>query len=327
MSTPAEETEVIQATAGLMSSEDVAGILSDARWMARSKELYRASTDYYQASLFSNWADNVAHFKSEHPRGSKYTQDAYRHRSKIFRPKPRSAMRTLEASAAAALFTNDDLLAVTGIDKGDQVQAESARLHQAILQHRLEVSIPWFLTVLGAFQDTNVYGVCISRQYWDYRVTRTTKTIPAMDDDGNPILDEDGTLLGTEQVDEKVICDKPAVDLIAPENFRFDPGCDWRDPVNTSPYLIERIPKYAGEVIAMAEQQGWYEYELGKLVAHGSGEEESDSVRNARERGQQDSKDVSTAGEYSVIWLHFNIIRDATGQDWGSRYRLRKWTR
>jgi hypothetical protein len=315
MSTPAEEIEVIEATAQI-STEEVAGILSDARWLSRAKELYRASTDYYQTSLFTNWSDNIAHFRSEHPSGSKYTQDAYKHRSKVFRPKPRSAMRTLEASAAAALFTNDDLLAVTGVDKGDALQAESSRLHQALLQHRLEVSIPWFLTVLGAFQDTNVYGVCISRQYWDYRSRKKTDIVPATDEQGNPISDDDGTLLGYEQITERILADKPAIDLIAPENFRFDPACDWRDPVGTSPYLIERIPMYAGQVIAMTEQQGWHEYDLAKLCSHGAGTEESDSVRNARERSQANSKEVNTSGEYSTVWIHFNIIRDSDGQDW-----------
>lgn len=315
MSTPAEEIEVIEATAQL-STEDVAGILSDARWLGRASELYRASTDYYQASLFKDWADNVSHFRSEHPSGSKYTQDAYKHRSKVFRPKPRSAMRTLEAAAAAALFTNDDLLAVTGVDRGDKLQAESSRLHQAILQHRLEVSIPWFLTVLGAFQDTNVYGVCISRTYWDYRSRKSSEVVPATDEQGNPIADDDGTLMGYEQVTEKILADKPAIDLIAPENFRFDPACDWRDPIGTSPYLIERIPMYAGQVIAMTETQGWYEYDVAKLCTHGSGVEETDAIRNARERGQADSRDVNTSGEYSTVWVHFNIIRDADGQDW-----------
>jgi uncharacterized protein YqfB (UPF0267 family) len=280
-------------------------------WMRRARQLYRDSSDYYESSLYSNWRANIAHFRNEHAPGSKYTTAAYKNRSKAFRPKPRAAMRTLEATAAAALFTNDDLIHVAGVSENSQEQAEAGRLHQAILQHRLETSIPWFLTVLGAYQDTHVYGVCISRQHWDYR-TRKTYT-PAMDEMGNPLMDESGMMLGEEST--KVISDKPAIDLIAPENFRFDPACDWRDPVNTSPYLIEVIPMYAGEVMNHPE---FREYTLGEIVAHGTDDtSQAETVRDAREgKGRENSTEVSTANEYSIVWVHFNIIRDPDGEDW-----------
>lgn len=289
---------------------------SSAIWMHRAASLYEDSTDYYESSLFNTWRSNIAHFRSEHAPGSKYTQEAYRHRSRVFRPKPRSAVRTLEATAAVALFTSDDLVAIRGVDTNSPEQAEAARLHQAILQHRLEISIPWFLTAIGAYQDTHVYGVCISRQYWDYEVTRSVEYIPAMDEEGNPLFDDDGMMLGTEVVTEQVVSDKPAIDLIAPENFRFDPAADWRDPVGTSPYLIELIPMRAGDVIAMGEK-GWHSHTLGELIAHGTGVEEGKTVRDARDgKGREDPTEVNTGNEYSLIWVHFNIIRDTDGTDY-----------
>jgi hypothetical protein len=316
MTTAAEETEVIDATAGNAVDGD-GGVSSDAaKWLQRAASLYSESTDYYQASLFTRWTTSVAHFKSEHAPGSKYTQDAYKHRSKIFRPKPRSASRSMEATAAAALFTNNDLINVGPVDENNALQADSAKLHKAMLQHRLEVSIPWFLTVIGAYQDTNVYGVCVSRQEWDYRVSRTTKVVPAMDEFGEPIRDESGVLLGYDETTEKIKSDKPAITLVAPENFRFDPGCDWRMPRETSPYLIEVVPMYVADVIAMSEARGWQEYTVGQLIAHGTNRDESDPVRRARESGREDSEEVNTGNEYAKIDLHFNIIRDETGEDW-----------
>lgn len=286
-------------------------------WLQRASQLFRDSTDYYESSLFDNWRANIAHFRSEHAPGSKYTKDAYRNRAHAFRPKPRAAVRTLEATAAAALFTNSDLISVKGVNENDPAQAEAARLHQAILQHRLEVSIPWFLTAIGAYQDTHIYGVCISRQHWIHDVVRTVDYIPALDESGNPVLDDDGMMLGEEIVNEEIIADKPAIDLIAPENFRFDPAADWRDPVNTSPYLIEIIPMYAGDVLAMATKGEWREYTLGQIVAHGQGTQDAgETVRDAREgRGREDSTEVASANEYSVVWVHFNIIRDTDGRD------------
>jgi len=138
----------------------------EARWLSRAQQVYTDSTDYYQSSLFKNWRASIAHFRSRHADGSKYTQDAYKHRSKVFRPKPRAAVRSLEATAATALFTNDDLIDISGLDPNNEQQTQAARLHQALLQHRLDTTIPWFQTAIGAYQDTHVYGVCISRQYW-----------------------------------------------------------------------------------------------------------------------------------------------------------------
>lgn len=286
-------------------------------WLRRARQLYEDSTDYYHTSLFECWRGNISHFRSEHAPDSKYTQGAYRHRSKVFRPKPRAAVRTLEATAAAALFTNKDLIDVSGADPDSAEQSDAAKLHQALLQHRLENTIPWFLTVIGAYQDTHVYGVCISRQYWDYRVQTQTEYIPAMDEFGQPMMDEEGMLLGEEVEHQTVKSDRPAVDLIAPDNFRFDPACDWRDPVNTSPYLIEVIAMYAGDVQAMMDQ-GWHEHTLGELVAHGTDNNDAETVRDARRgRNKEDETEVSNASEYSVIWVHRNVIRDKDGQDWG----------
>lgn len=301
---------------------DVPGMDADpetSKWLRRAAQLYGESTDYYQSSLYPSWRDSLAHFRSEHAPGSKYTQDAYRHRSHVFRPKPRAAVRTLEATAAAALFTNDDLIAVRGVNPNDPMQAEASKLHKAILQHRLETTIPWFLTSIGAYQDTHVYGVCVSRQYWDHRTKQRIEYVPAMDELGQPILDDDGVMLGEEVVTREVLADEPAIDLIAPDNFRFDPAADWRQPVKTSPYLIECIPMYAGDVLAMMEQEenGWKSFTLGQLVAHGSENDGGETVRDAREgKGREDATEVHQANEYSTVWVHFNIIRDTDGEDW-----------
>lgn len=305
-----------------MATTDTPGMGADpqsAEWLRRAARLYEASTDYYQSSLFDSWRSSLSHFRSEHAPGSKYTQDAYKNRSHVFRPKPRSAVRALEATAATALFTNDDLLNVQGVNPNDPLQAEASKLHKAILQHRLESTIPWFLTAIGAYQDTHVYGVCISRQYWDYRTRKTVEYVPALDEAGQPVVDEDGMLLGEEVVTPKVMCDEPAIELIAPENFRFDPAADWRQPVKTSPYLIERLPMYAGDVMAMMGEapDAWHNYTLGQLIAHGGEDGDGETVRDAREgKGREDATEVQSADEYSVVWVHFNIIRDTEGEDW-----------
>jgi hypothetical protein len=307
-------------TAETFSAED-----DHSQWLQKADRAFRDSSDYYETSLNPTWRSNLAHFRSEHAPGSKYHSEVYRHRSKIFRPKPRAAMRTLEATAAAALFTNDDLIAVRGVDPNNPLQAEAAKLHKALLQHRLETTVPWFLTVIGAYQDTNIYGVCISKQKWDYRVKTKVSYEVALDEAGMPMIDEDGMLLGTENKQVEVIADTPDVTLIPPDNFRFDPNADWRDVVKSSPYLIELMPMYAGDVLAMMKQAddktgqpAWHEYTLGEILAAGSYEgDDGETVRQAREgQGREDPKDIDVEGQFQNVWVHFNIMRDESGEDW-----------
>jgi hypothetical protein len=107
-------------------------------------------------------------------------------------------------------------------------------------------------------------------QRWDYHVD--TDVQPAMDEGGNYIVDEDGALMGFET--QKVRKDDLICDLIAPENFRFDPMCDWRDPCGTSPYLIYMMPIYAIDALEKMEQLDdktgqpvWRKHPLGDLLA------------------------------------------------------------
>lgn len=301
---------------------DVAGqeqySAEDSKWLQRGASLFQDSTTYYESSVYNEWRSNLAHFHSQHAPGSKYLDASFTKKSKLFRPKPRSSERILEATAAAALFTNDDLIAVSGVDPNNKIQADAAKVHKAILQHRLENSIKWFLTVIGAFQDTNVYGVVVSRQYWDYQHRTNTSYTPAFDDDGEPMM-EDGVQLGYENKEKVVYRDRPAVDIINPENFRWDPACDWRDPIGDSPYLFEEMPMYVIDVHAMESEEagGWKSFTTEQLVTHGrQNDDQKETLRAARERGQEDSTQVATDNEFTLIWVRRCIIRDQEGQDW-----------
>ena len=67
--------------------------------------------------------------------------------------------------------------------------------------------------------------------------------VPAIGVDGSLLQDDEGFALGYEQ--NIVRRDELVCDLVAPENFRFDPMCDWRDPARSSPYLLYMMPVYA----------------------------------------------------------------------------------
>lgn len=279
-------------------------------WMQRARDAYQASTDYMDHSLRKQWERNVSHFINEFPHDSKYKDRANKGRSKVFRPKTRANIRANEAAFARALFSTTDLLDVDPWDDSNEAARASADVAKALLNYRLERTIPWFLTAMGAYQDACVYGVCCSYQYWRYE--ETTERVP-MADAGQLVLDEEGQPSMQQQA--RVLRDEPCIDLLPPENIRFDPGADWRDPINTSPYVIRLVPMYADDVLARMNAPDpktgmpqWRKYTLEQLLA--SRRDEYDSTRRAREGDDRgDSHEQEPSKHYTTIWLHENFVR------------------
>ncbi len=286
-------------------------------WLGKARNCFEASTDYLETAVRGQWEKNLHHFRNQHAPGSKLASADYR-RAKVFRPKTRASMREHEASLAAALFTNNDLIDVQPRNPNDPAQVVSSKINAALLQYRLEHTIPWFQTALGAYQDTHNYGMCVSKQYWEFQ--QRVDMEPALDEFGQPVTDEEGAPLGYER--PVVVADRPCIDLLPPENFRFDPNADWRDPVADSPYLIELMPMYAGKVLErMAQvdpktgQPEWMPHSLGEILSHGAVTSELSGVRQAREGKRTDPMTTHSGDEFSTVWVHFNVIREG-GEDW-----------
>ncbi len=114
--------------------------------------------------------------------------------------------------------------------------------------------------------------------------------------------------------------DELVCDLIAPENFRFDPMCDWRDPAKSSPYLIYMMPVYAGAALENMEtvdpktnQPMWKKHSLGAIM--GTRRQDYDRTRQAREgRERIDPADEQHGNAFTTLWAHFNIIT-VNGED------------
>ena len=303
-------------------------------WLKSAKDAYESSTSYLDTNYRRQWDRNISLFRSEHPTGSKYHSSTYQHRSRIFRPKTRSAIRTNEAAVAAAFFSTADVLSVYPENDSDEMQRASARVLQHILNYRLQKTIPWFTTVISAYQEALVFGVVCSHQYWDYTEKRTTKSVPVTDDNDNPVMNEDGSP-AMESVEEvKVLKDQPVIRLVAAENLRIDPATDWTDPINTSPYLIEIIPMYLqdvqermSEIDPKTKEPKWKTLTKAQLL-ESSKRPEFDSTRQSRSGNRQDplSEKRDVDSEYTTIFIHKNIIRK-NGKDWfyytaGTEYML-----
>jgi hypothetical protein len=278
-------------------------------WMKLAKDAYSRSTTYFDNNYRKQWEDGLRMFNSQHPRDSKYNSDTYKYRSRVFRPKSRSVVRKHEAIAAQAFFSNPDVVTIDPVDEDSDEQIMSASITKELLQYRLTKSIPWFLTVIGAFQDTMNVGICASFQYWDYQTKKK-------------MVKKDAQIMGTtvpmEFEEDVPIIDKPCCELIPVPNIRFDPAAKWYDVVGTSPYLILQLPMYLRDVLDRMDrgygkdEQKWKK--LDEKVILGARITEHDPVQQARSGRKEDPQTVtSSINEFDVVMVHLNFIKTDEG--------------
>lgn len=296
-------------------------------WLKKAEAAFNESTDYIDSNYRKQWEDGISHFNCEHHSASKYNSDKFKHRSKTFRPKTRAAIRNNEAAVAAALFGSMDVVSISG-ERDDPIVNASAEVMQEILNYRLNKSIPWFQTVIGGAQDAMTVGAVASYQYWDYQSEMETVEVqqPVIDEFGVPMLDMMGQpVMQTVEVQQKkVLVDKPCVDLLPIENVRFSPAADWRDPVNSSPYVIRMIPMFIQDIRARMEndddktgQAKWKKYDDDILRA--AIDENFDSTRSKRDKDREDkfdsAGDTQELSDFDIVWVHENFIKQ-DGKDY-----------
>lgn len=263
--------------------------MADHDWLSIAREAFKTSTTYMDAYLRPEWERSIWQWQSKHAADSKYASEAWKGRSAVFRPKTRSTIRKNEAACAAAFFANQDVVSITPTDDSDEIGLIGAEIMQGIINFRLTRTIPWFMILLGAYQEAQKAGVCISHQYWDYQEGKT---------------------------------DKPCVELIPPENLRIDPASDWLDPINSSPYLIQLIPMYLGDVNERMKridpktgEPQWLPLTDSEIMS-ASGERD-DSTRIVRSGQRADPKEQSNSGidPFTIVWIR-KIVMRLDGMDW-----------
>ena len=91
--------------------------------------------------------------------------------------------------------------------------------------------------------------------------------------------------------------------------------CDWRDPANSSPYIVALFPIYAGEAMEMMETEdpktgksAWRKYAMAEILS--TGRQGYSRTRQAREgRERVDPADDQGEDEYNTLWAHMNIVK------------------
>lgn len=279
--------------------------LSDEKMLKMAQEAAAQAQTYVQQTVRAYWARSYKAFHNKHFEGSKYHSPEYRGRSKLFRPKTRTAVFKKMATAAQALYSTSDVIAVAAQDEADDYQVASAQLKQQILNYRFSrVSrrngIPWFLISMGAVQTAMLTGLIISKQTWVYREDHPDAANPAMPGlSGRPVLE-----------------DRPDIQLLPPENVLFDPNCDWTRPAQSSQYVIVRYPMSVDEAWGMIEKGT----AAGDIRFHDDvtrndvasraqtvGPSDTMGARVAREGGRDPKQQAS--GSFGRVWLYEVFLR------------------
>lgn len=257
------------------------------------------------ANYRRRWSNDLRAFQGRHPSGSKYESESYRFRSKLYRPKARQAIRKTEAAGASAFFSSLDAVSVEPTNEKDDLSTLVAKAKRETLQYYLQKGeMKWFQTVIGALQDSQKIGCCISYNYWKYKV-RWKKTT---DEAGNATYES----ITTE--------DRPCVELWPMEYVRFHPAANWMDPFKDSPYLIRMIPMHVLDVKARAKKADRYEIPFTEVTDNelNAAKVSEDLTAITRHEGRQ-QPDVhgETPGitDYDLVWVHENIFRDEDQND------------
>ena len=262
-------------------------------WLDRAKEAFDGSSAFVDTNYRSDWDYSIKAFRSEHASSSKYSSPEFAHRSRIFRPKTRSIIRKNEAAAAAALYSNMEVVNLTAGNPDDPMSVAGTAAMKEVLEFRLTKTIPSFEICMGGVQDAQTQGAVVSYQYWEHQVKNGKK-----------------------------IKDNPCVELRPIENIRLDGGASWTDPINTSPYLFDILPMHVCDVKSMMnskdEKTGQPKWKKFKDDVIAKARPDSiDTTRQARLGKQQDPHtEDSTIGAFDVVWVMRVFMRDDSGDDY-----------
>ena len=266
---------------------------------------WESSTSFIDNNWRKRWANDLRAFQGRHPQGSKYESASYQFRSKLFRPKTRSAIRRTEAAGVSAFFSSLDSVQVEPTCEQDDLSVLVAKAKREALSHYIQGDkMKWFQTVIGGLQDSQKIGVVASFNHWKFRARYTT-----MGENQQGGSDYESTTLA----------DHPCVQLWPLEYVRFHPAASWIDPINDSPYLIRMIPMYAQDVLARVGHSDRYEIPFTGIDRRSlaGARVTEDTTQAVRQEGQTQSQVEEVPGltDYDLVWVHENIFRTGDQHD------------
>ena len=284
--------------------------VSQPDWLSLARNAYDSSESWMQVNIRYQWARNFAHYRSEHAPNSPILGERNRHRSRYFYPKSRTLVRDIQAAVAEAYFASSDVVNIEAEDQDDPKQVAASLLMKELVNYRCTQTIPWYLLLVGGVQEAAVIGTVVSHQSWEYKEVNGALVSEEIDP-------ETGKLV--QYYETKVVRDQPKIRIIPAENIRMSPASDWIDPANDTPYLIELMPMYLGDVLTKIKdgensktgEPNWISVGASTLLS-AANRDNLDTTRRARSgdrRLDPKSNMMEVNDEYRIIWIHRNILR------------------
>lgn len=284
---------------------------------------------YYTENLRGAIDNSYRAFRNKHFAGSKYWTMDYRHRSKLFRPKTRSAVRKSDATAVSALFSSTDSVKCSPGDDSNPLQKANASLVQELFNYRTDrttgmAAIPWFRICAGAHQDAMLQSACVSKQYWKLEL-RKMPDEPVTEQVFDPTsgqmveqhaLDENGQ----PQMQEvyKPFIDRPDCMLFPVENIIIDPAANWLSPIQSAAFFMAKMPMSIDEVMQMQHHplNPWHKLSEAQLRSGGSVADYAGKNTRQQREGGTDRLDNRFTGtrSFEIVWVYEVFIR-WKGQD------------
>lgn len=289
--------------------------------LAYLSSVFNVGKDWRVQNTQADWHRGYRSFRNQHFEGSKYLSPRFKGRSKIFRPKTRTAVFKNLALVRQALFSTVSPLTMEAENDDNQFARAGASVLESLTNIYLDrastyCGCPWYLIAMGSRQTSDITGVAISKQFWRY-----------VYEDGEPIeqdiLDEDGNPTGeVEEIpgDPIVKRDHPDCELCPPESVVMDPGANWLDPIQTSQYFSVEWPWNKQDLMNEIEtgksgHGARWNPEAIKFINQGVARDSS-TVATRRERsGGTDRFAGSGSANSETIVCRENFVRIG-GVDW-----------
>lgn len=287
------------------------------------------SKDYHARTVEKPLNRSYRAWQNQHAQESKYLGAAFRGRSRIYVPKTRASVRKNLATAAASLFSTEDVVNLSAQYEDDPQQRATAATIKADLDYRLTRAspisgIPWYLISMGGCLDAQLTGVTISKQSWEYIEIPTGEMEiveePVLDEQtGQVMLDLDGLPITNkvEQPKMRVVKDRPMIELHPIENVGVDPAAPWHSPVQGGRWFYCRYPMGLSDARALLASGGkagtdsaWLKVS-DELLHKGRVEDDRAGTRRAREGGGDRYEDAKGTGNLDIVWFQENFIRIA----------------
>lgn len=314
------------STGGPGAMVDEAGAPEGIDLLAIVGRAEQLSKDYQIRTIDRSLGRAYRAWQNQHSENSKYLGPAFRGRSRLFVPKTRAGVRKNLATAAASLFSTEDVVNISAQYEDDPQQRATAATLKADLDYRLTRSagksgIPWYLISMGACLDGQLTGVSISKQFWEYEEVHTGKVlqeeVPMMDEAGMPVLDP---MTGAPVMqlhikpEMRVTKDRPMVELHPVENVGIDPAAPWYAPVQLGRWFYCDYPMGLNDARAMMRtldkdgQSYWLDVPDDVLLK-GRQQEDRAGTRRTREGGGDRYEDGRGTRDLDIVWLRENFIR------------------